>query len=298
MDRLPQVTIVTPSFNQAQYLEETIRSVLLQGYPNLEYIIVDGGSTDGSIDIIRKYEPWLAYWCSEPDRGQGDAINKGFRQSSGEIMGWLNSDDCLLPGAVQTLVAHFQAHPESKIVCGFRWNIMHDKQIRRGRVHLPPDRYTLSRICYIAQETTYWRRDVWNAVNELDLSYHFALDYDLWQRMLAAGFRFDLLPRFMGAFRIHPDSKGSKWWHVRNEELARIYRRYLGRDTNEREVVLEINGAWWRRTGLLRRLARLQLLNHPRLANFLVNQLALPETQIPSRSKTPARFVNYWTTFE
>src|SRR5687767_11548136 len=88
----PRITIVTPSFNQAQFLEETIRSVLLQGYPNLEYIIIDGGSTDKSVDIIKKYEQWLAYWVSEPDRGQSDAINKGFEKATGEVFAWINSD--------------------------------------------------------------------------------------------------------------------------------------------------------------------------------------------------------------
>jgi len=98
---VPRITVVTPSFNQAEFIEETIRSVLLQGYPNLEYIVIDGGSTDGSVEVIEKYSPWLTYWCSEPDRGQSHAINKGFERATGEILGWINSDDILYSGALQ-----------------------------------------------------------------------------------------------------------------------------------------------------------------------------------------------------
>jgi glycosyltransferase involved in cell wall biosynthesis len=111
-----RVTVVTPSYNQAQFLEETIRSVLLQGYPNLEYIIIDGGSTDGSVEIIRKYEKHLSDWVSEPDRGQSHAINKGFARATGEYIAWLNSDDVYEPGIIANAVAWFAEHPECDMI--------------------------------------------------------------------------------------------------------------------------------------------------------------------------------------
>lgn len=114
---LPRITVITPSFSQGQYLEETIRSVLLQGYPNLEYMIIDGGSTDSSVEIIRKYEPWITYWVSEPDRGQAHAINKGFERCTGDLVGWINSDDLLLPGSLEKLAQAHLTHPD-KVLLG------------------------------------------------------------------------------------------------------------------------------------------------------------------------------------
>ncbi|GAI34604.1 unnamed protein product, partial [marine sediment metagenome] len=114
----PRVSIITPSYNQGQFIEETIRSVLLQGYANLEYIIMDGGSTDDSVEIIRKYEPWLTYWVSEPDRGQAHAIDKGFARSTGEILAWLNSDDTYLPGAIAKSVRLLNDDPNAEAICG------------------------------------------------------------------------------------------------------------------------------------------------------------------------------------
>ncbi|MCJ7735245.1 MAG: glycosyltransferase, partial [Anaerolineales bacterium] len=118
MDKKPLVSIVTPSFNQQQYLEQTIQSVLDQDYPALEYFVVDGGSNDGSIEIIKKYQDQLSGWISEPDQGQSDAINKGFARSQGEIMAWLNSDDIYLPGAIRSAVAFLQDNPEVGMVYG------------------------------------------------------------------------------------------------------------------------------------------------------------------------------------
>src|SRR5258705_2419597 len=215
----PRISIVTPSYNQGAFIEETIRSVLLQGYPNLEYIVADGGSTDNTLAILRRYERWLGRSISEPDNGQADAINKGFRGTSGSIMAWLNSDDCYTRDTLGYVAAYFCSRPAAKVVTGFRRNA-DEASVRRNtlRVYLTPDAYSLSPCCYIAQESTFWRRSLWEAVGGLDESYRFALDFDLWQRILRAGFEFDLLPKFLGVFRMHPDSKGSRWAAIREQE--------------------------------------------------------------------------------
>jgi glycosyltransferase involved in cell wall biosynthesis len=296
---LPRVSIVTPSFNQGAYLEETLRSVLLQGYPNLEYIVIDGGSADQSVEIIRRYAPWLASWVSEPDRGQADAINKGLRASTGQVLNWINSDDGLLPFALHHVSAFLCADPRAQIVCGFRRKVIGTvRHPRRLRVHLPPDRYSLARLCYLAQETTFWTRAVWERVGELDITLQYALDFDLWQRMLAAGFQFELLPRFIGLFRAHPDSKGARWSDVRSAELNRIYQKYLGVPKSEIDLPVEISGGWWYRTIFLHQLARLGLLNNPGLARRIVAALTMPEHAVPSPTRAVPPFVNYWHVFE
>lgn len=277
----PKVTIVTPSYNQGEFLEETIRSVLLQDYPNLEYIVIDGGSTDNSIDIIRRYERWLAHWVSEPDGGQSNAINKGFRAGSGRIMAWLNSDDCYTEGAVRHVVDYFESNPAADIVCGFRQTVDHVRNRRNHSfVYLKPDRYSLSRSCYIPQETTFWRRSVWETVGEVDESCQYAMDYDLWQRMLAAGYRFRLLPRFIGSFRIHAESKSILRDNIRTAELRRIYARYLHTTRNEQELRMEMSAAWRRRRMILRVLGRLGFLNYFPIARAVVSALSLPEDRV------------------
>ncbi|CAG0947444.1 putative glycosyltransferase [Anaerolineae bacterium] len=279
---LSRITIVTPSFNQAAFLEETIRSVLLQRYPNLEYIVIDGGSTDGSVEIIRKYAPWLTYWISEPDRGQAHAINKGLRVSTGEWMGWLNSDDYLLPNALHRISHFYSMSSKVEIVCGFRREVdQHDNRIG-VRVYFKPDRFSLSRVCYIAQEATFWRRSVWQKIGELDEILQYALDYDYWQRMLAAQYEFYLLPCFIGVLRKHADAKGSMFATTRTVELARIYSRYLNTSKNEAELRHEVNPVYWYRSRLLTGLGCLGVLNSPRLAQWIVSQLTLPSSQIPN----------------
>ena len=177
--RVSQVTIVTLSFNQAAYLPETMRSVLEQDYPNLEYIVMDGGSEDGSAAIIRGFSERLAYWQSQPDQGQTDAINQGFARASGEILAWLNSDDLLFPGAVRAAVRQLQAHPEAGMVYGDALlinaagkkigNFPAANRLQKaapGYVHIPSKRLSFARIL--------------EQVGPLDPTFYFAMDYDLW----------------------------------------------------------------------------------------------------------------------
>jgi len=182
----PRISVITPSYNQGQFLEETIRSVLLQGYPNLEYILIDGGSKDESLDIIKQYEPWLAYWVSEPDRGQSHAVNKGFAMASGEIVAWLNSDDQYLPGTLKTIAEHARRYPEAGAWAGGgrRLDAKNRKTIWE---RLPPglqfDEIINWNEYYLPQPSCFLNRNVLRDEVYLNESYHLQMDFDLWLRI-------------------------------------------------------------------------------------------------------------------
>lgn len=226
-ESLPLVSIITPSYNQGRFLEATIRSVLEQDYPNLEYIVIDGASTDESVDILRRYEDRLV-WVSEKDQGQTDAINKGFARARGEILAWLNSDDIYRPGAVKDAVAYLQAHPEVGMVYGDASFIdEHGQEI--GRFPARQTDYTRLRQGYVhvPQQSSFFRASLWRKVGPLDPSFYFAMDYDLWVR-LAAEAPLVYLPRLWASFRLHGGAKtiaaDDRCW----PEMLRVHRREGG----------------------------------------------------------------------
>jgi glycosyltransferase involved in cell wall biosynthesis len=180
----PKISIVTPNYNQGQFLEETILSVLNQNYLNLEYIIIDGGSTDGSIDIIKKYEGQLKYWISETDTGMYDAIQKGFAKSTGEIMAWINSDDIYMPNAFKTAVHLFNKHKEMQWLTGTCCNINENSLILNNGLFSNTSSLKIKLLRkYPSQEATFWKRDLWfKAGSKLDIQFRYAGDFDLWLR--------------------------------------------------------------------------------------------------------------------
>lgn len=236
---LPKITIVTPSFNQAKYLESTILSVLGQGYPNLEYIIVDGGSTDGSVDIIRKYEHQLAWWVSEPDKGLYDALQKGFGRSSGDIMAWLNADDMYHAQSLFTVAEIFNRFTDVKWIMGA--NTFFDEA---GRPFLYDDlpygqrwsrlRLQLSDGGFIQQESVFWRRSLWEkAGGFIDQNYALAADFELWLRF----FRHERLytTSFMlGGFRFR--SENQKSYNQRGQYLTEMKQLLVKEKSNASQL--------------------------------------------------------------
>ncbi len=204
---MTRVTIVTPSFNQAAYLEATIQSVLSQDYEDIEYFIMDGGSTDGSLEIIHKYADRLAGWVSEKDRGQTDAINKGFARASGEVLAWLNSDDTFEPGAVRQAVELLEQHPEVSMVYG-DCNYLDESGRVIGRFPAAQTDYRRLREGYvhIPQQASFFRAELVRQVGPLDPSFFFAMDYDLWVRLARIAPPL-YVPRLWANFRLHRDAK-------------------------------------------------------------------------------------------
>lgn len=204
--RLPSISLVTPSYNQAQFLSQTIRSVLAQEYPYLEYLIYDGGSTDDSPQIIKHYADHLSGWVSRKDGGQADAINQGFARSTGEILGWLNSDDVLWPGALMAIGDYFAAHPEVDVVMGWSLFFCGEKILY---LHEPLGlrlQYLLYSGYFLPQESVFWRRCVYEQIGKLDV-HHYVFDHDYFIRMAQMGRRSTTLRQPIGGFRRHDQQK-------------------------------------------------------------------------------------------
>jgi GT2 family glycosyltransferase len=221
------ISLVTPSYNQAKYLEETLRSVVSQRDQLHEYFVFDGGSTDGSADLIRKYAHGIDYWESQKDKGQSDAIHRGFQRATGEIIGWLNSDDVLLPRALAQVRRAFEQHPEWDVVTGYHAAIDGDSRItalhRTGRETPAKLRRGIIRVC---QQTCFFRRRLYESVGGLDLSLHCVMDHELWFRMFDANAKWGHVPQYLAGYRWHAESKGMSWDKKYAAERAWLAEKY------------------------------------------------------------------------
>jgi len=240
----PQVSVVTPSYNQEQFVEETIRSVLLQGYPNLEYIIIDGGSIDESVEIIRKYADWLAYWVSEPDRGQTDALNKGFARAHGEIVAWLNSDDTYEPGTLRRVAQEF-GEDQARVVIYGNCNFVDENGSFLDITRTPHVTYNSlirywRRNALLAQPAVFFRRKVLEKVGPLNCDLRFVMDYDLWLR-IAREHKFHRIEHTLANYRLHSESKTNRGWTAFAPEFDAVSRQHWGPKASWRYICFSLD---------------------------------------------------------
>jgi glycosyltransferase involved in cell wall biosynthesis len=225
-----KISIVTPSYNQGQYLEETILSVLGQNYPNLEYIIIDGGSTDNSVDIIQKYQDKLAYWISEKDNGQAGAINRGFQIATGDIFMWLNSDDLLMPNVLSYISDTALLH-EDNIFIG---NCIHFRENNNGKLEAwgsdifsSNNKYSLKEVDFIIQPSSFWTRKIWEQSGPLNEGMHFAFDWEWYLRAMSNGAKLHCVNKCLSMFRYHKEHKSGKGDINRTTEINGVYKQYF-----------------------------------------------------------------------
>lgn len=231
---IPKISIVTPTLNQGMFIEETILSVIGQGYPNLEYIIIDGGSKDNTVEIIKKYEKHIAYWSSEPDKGQSDAINKGFSHASGDILAWINSDDYYLPGIfnfissrmdpdrAQLLFGNCMTFNDSSSIRGSISNVMQHHR-----------KYDIMLYDYIVQPSSFWTKKTWELTGGLNRELHYAFDWEFFMKCRKKGVSFDAIDKLLSAYRYHDSHKTGGGGSKRADEILGLYRRYSSEQTAE-----------------------------------------------------------------
>ncbi|HNS39415.1 MAG TPA: glycosyltransferase family 2 protein, partial [Promineifilum sp.] len=250
---LPRITVVTPSLNQGRYIENAIRSVLEQGYPNLEYIIRDAGSTDESIEVIKRYRRQISHVIIEPDDGPADAINKAFAIATGDILAWLNADDLYLPGTLRAIADAFMAEPQADLIYGEGWYIDEvGERIEPCRfVRRKFERRYLVNKDPILQPAAFWRRSLWVRVGDLDTSLRWVFDWEWFIRAHEVG-QFRYLPRNLACYRVQPKALTRTGGLSRQLEHGRITRRY---------------GAWWYPNHIVQQMRRLDAFGQRLIGN-------------------------------
>lgn len=224
----PKISIVTPSFNQGEFLEDTILSIINQGYPNLEYIICDGGSTDNSVSIIRKYEDRITWWCSEKDKGQTDAINKGMRRATGDVVGWINSDDVMFRNSLFIIADFFMKHPQCEFANGVVADIDRDGRIKKF-THIIMSKYFMKHGCYnICQQGMFWKRELFNRLGYLDETFHAKMDVEWLIRNYEANTKVMLLNKPIAAIRVYGETKTAMGGDIWKNDAEKIRLRYNG----------------------------------------------------------------------
>jgi len=223
---LPTITVVTPSLNHAEYIEQTIQSVLNQNYPKPQYIVIDGGSSDKSVDIIREYEENIDYWISEPDRGQSDAINKGLRYATGDIVCWLNSDDLLMPNTLIEVGRAFMENPSIEVVTGYTLYV--DRQLRILYNHYTPcpKSWLAKRGVLYFGPLMFWKKDLLNRIGYLDENLHYCMDCDLWMRFHSVKVNVFHIRKILSVWRFHEMCKSNTRGKLVDKERLMLRDRY------------------------------------------------------------------------
>jgi glycosyltransferase involved in cell wall biosynthesis len=256
----PRISIITPSFNQARFLEQTISSVICQNYPNLEYIVIDGGSTDGSVDVIKKFQDRIAYWVSEKDRGQAHAINKGLQRATGDIIAYLNSDDYYLEGSLARVAERFSSHSEVDLVYG-RCRVVDENGNKIGERFGSISRYEEILDVWdvwwatrnFVQPEVFWTKRIGEKIGPFREDLFWVMDYDYWLRMLRAGCRVSAVDVELAAFRLQPEQK-SRHRERAAEEIVKVVRPFIFEEGQSLNFLkrLELRGKWNYHAGFLK----------------------------------------------
>ncbi len=274
-----KISIITPSYNQGCFLEDTILSVLGQGYPNLEYIVIDGGSTDNSLEIIKKYQSKLTYWQSEKDDGQAQAINKGFSIAKGDIIGWLNSDDMYLPGALNFIAEIFNKGLLSiptVVIGNCIFMREREKIVTANNVRVAAETLDLEWFDYVIQPSSFWTRETLEKVGPLNENLHYAFDWEWFIRCVRMGVPFLPVDRFLSIYRVHDAHKTGTGGQARLRELAGIYSAFHSEEAANVFLELKNNRFIARTKKLLNRFGLPYVVNPTKLLYQLFFRKRIP----------------------